>query len=190
MGISKYKESAPGTVYHLFNRGNNKQNIFFEDSDYRFYLSILKRYKKETGFSLIGYCLMPNHVHLLVRQDQDFSPSKLISKLHTTYAMFINDKYKKVGHLFQGRFKQKIVSEENYLIQLISYLHLNPVKDGICSKPELYNWSSFNWYQQEPKSKRSGICDFDVITELGIKELASREVYLQAKKVSSIDAFD
>ncbi|MEK7534935.1 MAG: transposase [Patescibacteria group bacterium] len=189
MGVSKYKDSAEGAVYHLFNRGNRKQSIFEKDSDRRFYLSLLKRYCREANFSIIAYCLMSNHVHLLVRQNGEETPSRLIARLHTSYAMYFNDEYKKVGHLFQGRYKQKIVGDDNYLLQLISYLHMNPVKDNIVSSPEKYDWSSFGWYQQSSVSKQWGICDFEAVKQLGIENVTVAEAAKLAERLSSTDIF-
>jgi putative transposase len=142
MGYSKYKESAEGCVYHIFNRGNQKQKIFYDDSDYRLYLSRLEKYSNDLSFQVLSYCLMPNHVHLLLKQKGEKNPAKLISALHTSYAMIFNKKYGKVGHLFQGRYKQKIVAEDEYLFQAMSYIYLNPVVDGLVKTANEYKWSN------------------------------------------------
>src|SRR4030042_2931625 len=112
MGVAKYKEASPGTYYHIYNRGNQRNIIFREADDYRIYLRRLSQAVKKYNFSMIAYCLMPNHVHLLIKQNSDDSPAKLISSLHTSYSMIFNKKYDSVGHLFQGRFKQRIIQED------------------------------------------------------------------------------
>ncbi|MEK7171235.1 MAG: transposase [Patescibacteria group bacterium] len=192
MGVSKYKESALGASYHLYNRGNGKQIIFFGDEDRRLYLGLLRKFAIETGFLVIAYCLMPNHVHLLVRQRGQDGPSKLISRLHTSYSMYFNKKFGKVGHLFQGRYKQKIVADDNYLVCLLSYIHLNPVKDQLTLKPESYEWSSYGEYRSiivGGFSRR--ICDLEELEKLGIKvEQVVNKVDEFATKINSNDAFD
>lgn len=190
MGISKYKDSTQGAVYHLYNRGNRKQPIFEREADNRLYLGLLKRYCRETDFSVIAYCLMPNHIHLLVRQNGSVGPNKLMSRLHTSYAMYFNKEYRKVGHLFQDRYKQKIVSDNDFLIRLISYFHLNPVKDKISLTPEAYQWSSYGWYQQPNRKKRWGICDLEAVSQLGLETIAKLDPKHLASQINSNDVFD
>ncbi|MEK9209095.1 MAG: transposase, partial [Patescibacteria group bacterium] len=109
-----YKSSAPGEYYHAYNRGNAKEPVFLDDDDYRFFLLRLDqnlssdiavnrhfRPLPPNSFSLISYCLMPNHFHLLLRQDRDIPTSKLIGKICTSYSMYFNKKYGRVGHVFQ-----------------------------------------------------------------------------------------
>jgi len=172
MGTSKYKESAKGVSYHLYNRGNRKQIIFEGEEDYRLYVNLLNKYCKETSFSIIAYCLMPNHIHLLLRQEDQDTPAKLMSRLHTAYAVYYNKKYKSIGHLFQGRYKQKIIKSDNYLIRLVSYIHRNPVKDMLVEAPEGYSWSSFRQYKKMRNgSQPNGVCSATVIKSLGLIEV-------------------
>jgi len=137
------KASYKGGYYHIFNRGNRKQDIFLEDVDYLKYLEKLREYKKKHNISIICYCLMPNHFHLLLRQDADIPIYKFMHGLHTSYSMYFNLKYKKVGHLFQGKHKQKEIDKDEYLLQLSSYIHLNPVVSDLVDKLEDYQWSSY-----------------------------------------------
>ena len=97
-----------GGYYHIYNRGNRKQNIFHSSKDYSRYLEKLKDYKKKHDISILAYCLMPNHIHLLLRQNSPEPVSTFIQKLHTAYSMYYNKKYEQVGHIFQNRFKAKI----------------------------------------------------------------------------------
>ncbi len=151
MGNSRYKQYIKGAYYHVFNRGNGKQDIFLDDQDYSIYMNRLGRYAIKRAVSLVCYCLMPNHVHLLIRQDSDTPLYKLISSLHTSYSMYFNKKYNRVGHLFQDRFKQAEATSDEYLLHLSRYIHLNPVKDGLVEKPEDYRWSSFKEYIMDSK---------------------------------------
>ena len=149
MGITnyiKYKVYLKGAYYHIFNRGNDKRDIFLDNSDFQFYLRRLITCLSKFEFSLICYCLMPNHVHLLLQQNSEVPSSKLMSSLHTSYSMYFNMKYKHIGHVFESRFKQKLIESDEYLIHLSRYIHLNPVEAGLVKKPETYKWSSYNNY--------------------------------------------
>ena len=135
---------AVGEYYHLYNRGNSKQTIFHDDQDYRYFMRLLlalnntKRSKSrnvrsdvdngENIISIGSYCLMPNHFHILVREEKDGGISLFMQKLLTGYVMYYNKKYKRTGGLFEGRFKSKYAGEDRYLKYLFSYIHLNPLK--------------------------------------------------------------
>ncbi len=133
-----------GGFYHVFNRGNRKQNIFLNAKDYKRYLDKLKDYKKEHDVSVIAYCLMPNHIHFLLRQNGPKPLSFFIQRLHTAYSKYFNIKYNQVGHVFQDRFKAKIVDRDEYLMHLSRYIHLNPSK--LTKKLPVYKWSSYPAY--------------------------------------------
>ncbi len=163
-----YKNFASGAIVHVFNRGNNREKIFYDQSDYKAFLfrvglalgiepEILKKenltsipYSRirinadKNNFKLYAFCLMPNHFHLLIEQVGDVSVSKLISQICTSYSMYINKKYKRVGHVFQERFKSVLVENNAQLMWLSSYIHMNPVKDGLVKYPSEYKWSSYN----------------------------------------------
>jgi len=133
-----------GGFYHIYNRGIRKQDIFMDNKDYKRYLDRLKEYQNKHDLSILAYCLMPNHIHLLLRQDGPEPISTFVQKLHTAYSMYFNKKYKQVGHLFQGRFKAKIVGNDEYLRHLSRYIHLNPKK--LVRKLSSYEWSSYPTY--------------------------------------------
>src|ERR1035437_5759163 len=132
-----YKDLAPGTVVHVYNRGNNKEKIFFDRQDYKAFLFRLglaigfeeKELQKENllslpysririsnankdNFKLHAFCLMPNHFHLLIEQCENESISKIISRICTSYSMYFNKKYKRVGHVFQERFKSNLIEDD------------------------------------------------------------------------------
>lgn len=142
----RYKTYYKGAFYHIFNRGNQKQNIFLEDQDFSIYLRRLRRYKEEYCVSLLVYILMPNHLHLLVRQNTSVPIYKFISPLHTSYSIYFNKKYERIGHLFQGRYKQRVIRREEDLLHLSRYIHINAVEAGLAGKPEDYVWSSYPDY--------------------------------------------
>lgn len=165
-----YKKFAPGTISHIYNRGNNKEKIFFEEQDYKaflFRLTLSLGFKQEElkhellslpysriritdsdkkNFKLHAFCLEPNHFHLLVEQVGDIPISTLILKVCTSYSKYINKKYTRVGHLVQDRFKAVLIESNSQLMWTSAYIHMNPVKDKIVKHPEDYKWSSYNDY--------------------------------------------
>jgi REP element-mobilizing transposase RayT len=135
----------PGALYHIIVRGNRKQDIFHDEQDRLLYLDCLAHYKNERDFRLFAYVLMTNHVHLLIETGK--TPiSRIMQLLNFTYARHFNKKYGTVGHLFQGRYRGFICDKDEYLLALIRYLHLNPVRARIASSPDEYKWSSHNDY--------------------------------------------
>jgi len=125
-------------------RGNQKQKIFLDSKDYQKYLEILKHYKYKFWFKLFGYCLMPNHVHLIIKVRQGKDLQKIAQGLNQTYTIWFNQKYDKVGHLWQGRYKSMLIQNNNYLIDCIEYVEFNPVRAGLTKKPVSYLWSSYS----------------------------------------------
>lgn len=146
-----------GALYHITARGNNKQDIFHSEKDFSRYLSNVKRYKKEVPFYLYAFALMPNHVHLLI-EVIDSPINKIMQKLQTAYTMYINKKYQRVGHVFQGRYFHLLVAKESHLLGLVRYIHLNPVRAGLVKNPRSYFWTSHNTYL-ELGSKADSIID-------------------------------
>ena len=128
-------------IYHVMIRGVNKQIIFKEDKDRQMFIRIMKYCIKKYNCIVYAYCLMNNHVHILL-EDKNFSISEFMQYLECIYAEEFNKKYKRVGHLFQDRFKSIYVYDDNYLLRLIRYIHRNPEKAEIC-KTEEYIWSSY-----------------------------------------------
>ncbi len=144
--FSRYKSYAKDTYYHIYNRGNGKQNIFLSNNDYLFYINRLEKAVKKHDVELISYVLMPNHIHLLAKQKTETPIHKFISSLHTSYSMYFNKKNNRVGHLFQDRFKQVIVESDEQLLYLTKYIHRNPVEAGMVATPSEYPWSSYHEY--------------------------------------------
>ena len=131
--------------YHVIVRGNQQQKVFMEDEDFRQYIDRLKSYQKRYDFTLYAYVLMSNHVHLLLEQKQ--TPlSRIMQGVQQSYTMYYNAKYGKTGHLFQGRYKAIICDQDSYMLELIRYIHLNPVRAEIVKHPSDYEWSSHPAY--------------------------------------------
>jgi len=136
---------ASGSSFHLYNRGVNKQPIFLESRNYPFFVQLLDKYLNHDGAIIAAYCLMPNHYHLLVRVDYG-SLSTRMQRLGMAYTNAVNKANHRTGPLFQGRFKAKAIDQDEYLLQLSRYLHLNPVEAGLVDEPAGWPYSSYAAY--------------------------------------------
>ncbi len=141
----KPREKSSTGIYHVILRGINKQVIFEEDLDYQSFLTILAKQKKISGIEIYGYCLMTNHVHLLIKEGGN-GISKPLQQVCTSYAMRFNSKYQRVGHLFQDRFKSKPVNSVNYFFNALAYIHRNPMEISSEKSFVDYLWSSYSEY--------------------------------------------
>ncbi|MEW6101762.1 MAG: transposase [Candidatus Omnitrophota bacterium] len=131
------------SCYHIYARGNQKQIVFKEIRDFEFYLYQLKRYKRKYSFLLYGYCLMPNHIHLIGEPNVPENLPKFMQCLHRSYTAYHNKKYGKVGHLWQSRFQSKVIVKDRYLIDCIAYVEQNPARVGLVNKMSEYAFSSY-----------------------------------------------
>lgn len=136
---------SQGHYYHLYNRGNNHQRIFFERENYLYFLRQLRKHLTSDSLDVIAYCLMPNHYHLLVYLKTENLPS-LMQPFMLAYTKAINQRYGRTGSLFQGRYQVIHVNSTAYLLNLTRYIHLNPVKAGLVDKPEEWEFSSYLEY--------------------------------------------
>lgn len=132
-------------------RGNNKNIVFRSDDDYDYYLKLIKRFKLELPFDLYHYCLMPSHVHMLVRTKKASDFSNFMKKLNLAYFHHFRRDYGWIGHFWQDRFKSQIVGKDDYFIQCGKYIELNPVRKGLVKLPEEYSWSSYLYYVKNKK---------------------------------------
>jgi len=137
-----------GEYYHIYNRGNNRQDIFFEEENYVFFLRRLREYLVQPSgpcVTLVAYCLMPTHYHCLL-QPHDDDLSHHLQLFSISYAKAINKRYERVGALFQGQFQAKRIDRNEYLLHLSCYIHLNPVRAGLVKQPEDWAFSSYREY--------------------------------------------
>lgn len=135
-----------GAIYHITNRGNRQEIIFRENIDYIVYLGILKetlKFYQDDNYKLISYCLMSNHVHLLLKTGTK-EPSFFMRRINSMYARYFNSKYQCIGHLFQGRYFSNLINNVIELLEVSRYIHLNPVRAKMVGSPENYMWSSYN----------------------------------------------
>lgn len=131
---------STGGIYHVILRGNNKQNLFYSDSDRVFFLNRMNKYAKELSISIYAFCLMNNHVHILLG-DKNHEISRYIQKIANSYVFFFNRKYERTGHLFQGRFKSEAINSDLYFKNVFRYIIHNSEKANI-EKYDKYKWNS------------------------------------------------
>jgi putative transposase len=130
----------PGTLYHVITRGNRKQGIFLDEEDLQRFLTYLLACKKRFSFRLYAYALMKSHLHLLI-EVENIPLSRIMQTLLFGYAGYFNRRYGEVGHLFQGRYKAILCEKDVYLLELVRYIHLNPVRAKVVKRPENYAWT-------------------------------------------------
>jgi len=135
----------PGAVYHVICRGNNRQAIFRDDADRKRYLEKLSFYCQEKNVDLLSYCLLSNHVHLLVETPEG-NLSKMMQAFQTSYTVYFNKRHGRTGHVFEQRYKAMVVDKDNYLLQVSRYIHLNPVSAKMVERPQDFRWSSYGSY--------------------------------------------
>ncbi len=150
---------APDVYYHFYNRGNNRQGVFFESDNYLYFLKGVKKYLTPT-VAIIAYCLMPTHYHLLVRvgpqtsevfktSEVSWQVSRAMQKFLISYTKAVNKRFSRVGSLFQGQFQAKPIQNYTHLLNLCIYIHANPVKDGLVAVPEDWMYSNYlEWLGQ------------------------------------------
>ena len=141
-----------GRYFHIYNRGAGKAKIFFEEDNYIYFLKKMKEYSAEYEFSIIAYCLMPNHFHLLVRQDSEQPLNKALGFMFNAYTKAINKRYSRSGTLFEGSFRSIEVEDKKYLLELCRYIHRNPIDDGLVKNIEDWKYSNYH----EWVNKRNG----------------------------------
>lgn len=151
-------------IYHIMLRGVNQQQIFEEREDYEKFLQVLKDCKAVSEFKIFAYCLMGNHIHILLQETKE--PIELLMKrIATRFVYWYNIKYRRAGHLFQDRFKSEPIENDLYLLTVIRYIHQNPIKAGLCKTVSGYEFSSYKGY-----IKHSDLIDSDFVFEIIEKE--------------------
>ncbi|MGM0396432.1 MAG: transposase [Bacillota bacterium] len=140
------REMSPTGYYHIMMRGINKEMIFKNNFDKKNYLSLIE-IKIEEEVRVVGFCIMDNHVHLIIKGKlEDIAAS--MKRINTSFAMRINRSLDRVGHVFQDRYKSEIINNEAHLISAVRYVHNNPVNAGITKNPQQYDWSSYSHFLQ------------------------------------------
>jgi putative transposase len=141
----KPRIELPGGLYHVISRGNNRRKVFRAVDDYLKFTEIVALQKSKLPFYLYAYCLMPNHIHLLIEMRDD-RISRIMQRVLTSYSQYHNRKYRKTGHVFQGRYKSILCQSDQYLGELVRYIHLNPVRARMVTRSEDYEYSGHRAY--------------------------------------------
>ncbi len=163
----------PNIPHHIIHRGHNKQQVFYRESDYRFYLKVLQETRLELGCKVYAYCLMTNHVHLILDPGETpIALGALMKQLAGIYTQYFNRRYKRVGTLWEGRYRSSPIDSENYLLACTRYIELNPLRAGMVKEPEAYDWSSL---RAKIGLAASGLLDGDEIY-LGLGDTAAERI--------------
>ena len=148
------REKSESGIYHIMLRGVNKQQIFEEKEDYEKFIQILKECKEISKFELYAYCLMGNHVHLMVRVEKE-PLETVFRRIGSRFVYWYNIKYERHGHLFQDRYKSEPIDDDAYFVVALRYILRNPVKAGLCDNPKEYQYSSYKDYMNCEKNTMS-----------------------------------
>ena len=157
MPRAKRVKSESG-IYHIILRGINQQVIFEAEEDYKKFIETILKYKAVSGYKVFAYCLMSNHIHLIIKEEKE-EIDQIMKRIAGSYVYWYNWKYYRKGHLFQDRFKSEPIEEEKYLLTAIRYIHQNPVKAGMVENIDEYEYSSYNEY----KSENGEVVDTDFV---------------------------
>lgn len=134
--------------YHAFGRGNNRQLLFHRDDDFLKFLDTLDRLHREYPLRIAHYCLMPNHVHLLLFSELRETLSKYLQRVNLSYSCWYRKRYEFCGHVWQGRFRSSPIEKESYLTECSRYIERNPMNAGMVTDPKDYRWSSYRFYAE------------------------------------------
>lgn len=186
------REKSNSGIYHIMMRGTNRQEIFFDDLDNKHFLDRLNRCKEENYIDVYAWCLMGNHIHLLIKEGSE-NISKTMQRLGVSYARYYNWKYNAVGHVFQDRFRSENVETDGYLLTVVRYIHQNPVKAGLVKKVSEYKWSSCcGYYGNDKQSYLTEMLNIDFV--LGIlnddREKAKKEFIIFNEQVNQDNCLD
>lgn len=164
-------------IYHIMLKGMDGRDIFLDNEDRETFIEKLLSARERSGFKLYGYCLMDNHIHLLMEENEEIGTS--VKRITVGYVQLHNNKYARRGHLFQNRYRSETVETEGYLVTVLRYIHNNPVKAGIVKDVEGYRWSSYNQYLLSYEGKNVHI-DTQLIRGY-FKTLKDFEHYMKAE---------
>jgi len=134
-----------GAIYHITTRGNNKNDIFRDREDFKVYLTILEEtliFYSDLNYELVAYCLMNNHVHIIMKTGKE-PLTRIMRRINSMYTRYFNKKYNYIGHLFQAKYFSELIQSDKQILEASRYVHLNPVKAQIVSRPEEYQWASY-----------------------------------------------
>lgn len=144
------RQKSSSGIYHIVLRGINRQIIFEDDEDKEKFLETLHYYKSTCHCTIYGYCLMDNHIHLLIKEE-NHDIAGIMKRIGVRFVAWYNRKYRRCGHLFQDRFISEVVENDEYLLTVLRYIHQNPIKSSVVCEPGNYKWDSYNEYIDKQK---------------------------------------
>jgi len=181
------RKLSMGKIYHVMVRGNERKNIFLDVSDRDRFINTLYKKKQEEACQIYAYCLMDNHVHLVIKEAKD-ELFRIMKSVNTSYAVYFNKKYNRIGHVFQDRFRSEIIENESYLLAAIRYVHNNPVKAKLVDDMAQYKWSSYNSYIKQTRNPQ--IIERNEILEVfSTAEDRAIELFVEFSKQEFCDGF-
>jgi putative transposase len=130
-------------IYHALNRGNNGQSVFEDDDDLNAFIDAIAKTQARYPFRLYGYCLMPNHFHVLLKPESGASISRIIQSITVAHAWRYHKRHASLGHVWQGRFKSPVIQEDDHFWTVLRYIEANPLRAGLVADPSDYRWSSY-----------------------------------------------
>lgn len=163
-------------IYHIMWRGANRQEIFHDDEDCSTFLGIIEKYKKKSGIGIYAWCLMDNHVHLLLREGNE-SISITMKRVGVSFVQYYNKKYDTIGHLFQDRFRSESVENNKNLFTVIRYIHQNPVKAGLVKRVDEWRWSSCLGYYGKEYYPKKLLDDEPILIKISPNMLTAKEMF-------------
>jgi REP element-mobilizing transposase RayT/DNA-binding transcriptional regulator YiaG len=169
-------------------RGNELRDIFIDDKDKQLFLQTLNEKAKEECFAIYAYCLMDNHVHILLAGEHS-DLGNLVKRINTRYVYYFNKKYERIGHLFHDRYKSEPVEGENHLLEVVRYIHYNPVKAGKCVKPSDYKWSSYRYYTSNVSENHNNIDVSFVLNMFSNDLMKARQQFIDFSKKTTSATF-
>ena len=159
------RQKSESGIYHIMLRGINQQVIFEDEEDYYKFVETLENYKAVSGYKIFAYCLMSNHIHILIKVEKE-ELDLIMKRIAGRYVYWYNWKYYRKGHLFQDRFRSEPIEDNSYFLTVLRYIHQNPVKAGIVKSIDDYRFSSYNDYIEEDSS----VVDYNFALSLMNKE--------------------
>ncbi len=158
----KHRVEYKGGVYHVIQRGNNREYIFEKKEDKAYLLELVEEYKSAMNFELYGFVLMDNHYHMVIKT-LDAPLQDIMHRINNKYSKYYNFRNKRTGHVFENRYKGILVKDDKYLLSLLRYVHQNPVRAKMCKKVKDYLWSSDQYYR---KNRREETVDIDFVLNI------------------------
>ena len=175
------RESINTTYFHVMTQGINKSYIFDKPEDIKYYIKIMYELIKEHNLSIIAYCIMNNHTHMLIHAEKTTELSRYMQRLNSKYASYYNKKYNRVGYVFRDRYKSEGIYSERQYYTCIKYIYDNPVKAGICDRPEDYLYSNYRKYPTQKIDSKYTFIDIEETKEKEYKKVI--DIYFNNKNM-------